>query len=138
MNRSLSKCQFVAFGAGVLLFATLIGVMVLFSLLSKYFQPDAIAVLLLILLLFLSFAFAIAVYAGRHDKVAFITCAVPAMAMGLIDGIKILQFKREMAAHHSMGSLIIGPGFFTLLFGAFILGMTGIALKRFVERLHLQ
>ncbi|MEO6054177.1 MAG: hypothetical protein ABIP97_09210 [Chthoniobacterales bacterium] len=136
MNRSLTKCLFVAFGAGLLSFAAIIGMDLLFSCSAEYFHPDEIAVFLLKVLSPFVFAFAIAVYAGRHDKVAFITCAVPAIAIGLIDYITILQFRMEMAARHSMGSMVTGPGFFILLPWAFVLGVAGIGLKRFVEKLR--
>ena len=91
MTRPLTKCQFVAFGAGVLLCGVtlLVATLVIRPLNEVLYQHFGgwTALVVIQTILFISpvgFAFAVARYAGRHDKVAFITCAVPALAAFLI------------------------------------------------------
>lgn len=86
MKRSLTKCQFVAFAAGLVLCAVLTGIW-LGSL--PFFGGYVIVPLdpsvreAACFLAASVFAFGIARYAGKYDRVAFITCAVAASAVFL-------------------------------------------------------
>lgn len=146
MERPLSKCQFVAFGAGVLQCFILGGISILLRPLheSLYFRAGGIAIWMtsaLALLLPVAFAFGMARYAGRHDKVAFITCAVPALVIFLTGYLLDINIWIESGMRHFMTGGCLGyvPPLDVLgqvkkmlppAFGALLAGTIGIALHR--------
>ncbi|MEO8207036.1 MAG: HEAT repeat domain-containing protein [Chthoniobacterales bacterium] len=136
MNRSLTKCQFVAFGAGVLICGVLVAAGGLLEYLyngNEYLRMGAD--LMVVLVLPVVFAFALAVYAGRHEKVVYITCAVPALALLFTDYLMWLSFSIHCAARHSMGSIVIGgPNFLIVLLWVLFTGLAGIGFKRLYLR----
>lgn len=115
MKRSLTKCQFVAFGSGVLL----CGVMLLIAalvmrplneMIYRHLGGEAGFIITQIMFFIppVGFAFAVARYAGRHDKVAFITCAVPALALFLTGYLFDIRTHVESAARHAMTGGCLG------------------------------
>jgi len=151
-KRSLTKCQFVAFGSGVLLCAVLvlIGVLIIRPLNEYIYQhfgglTDFVVIQTMFFIPPAAFAFAVARYAGRHDKMAFITCAVPALAFFLIGYLSDINTHIESAARHAMTGGILGfvppldvigqltKLFFPALWAAFA-GAIGIGLHRFTKK----
>lgn len=151
MKPTLTKCQFVAFGSGVLLCGVilLVATLVIRPLSEWFYHFGGLSSFAIIqILLFIppvGFAFAVARYAGRHDNVAFITCAVPALAFFLIGYLLDINTYIESAARHAMTGGCLGfvpplhvPGqlskmFFPALWAA-LAGATGIGLHRFIRK----
>lgn len=134
MTRSLTRCQFVAFGAGVVLSAALYG-------LAMLLHPQVGLPPLLGLFLGLGFGLGIPVvfallvarYAGRCERVAYITTLLP----GLVMVIGAFGVERDMhiraAARHAMDHTLSSGWFFPglLLLGwSCVTAAMGIALKR--------
>lgn len=151
MKPTLTKCQFVAFGSGVLLCGVilLVATVVIRPLSEWFYHFGGLSSFAIIqILLFIppvGFAFAVARYAGRHDKVAFITCAVPALAFFLIGYLGDINTYIESAARHAMTGGCLGfappldvPGqlfkmFFPALWAA-LAGAIGIGLHRLTRK----
>jgi hypothetical protein len=151
MKRPLTKCRFVAFGSGLLLCGVILLVvaLVIRPLNEWFYHFGGLSSFVIIQILFfippVAFAFAVARYAGRHDKVAFITCAVPALAFFLIGYLLDINTYIESAARHAMTGGCIGfvppldvigqlsKMFFPALWAA-LAGAIGIGLHRFTKR----
>lgn len=151
-SRSLTKCQFVAFGAGVLLCGVILLVAVLGASprnewIAQHFGDLSSFVIIQALFFFLAagFAFVVARYAGRHDKVAFITCAVPALAFFLMGYLLDINTSIESSARHAMTGGCLGfvpplnvigqliKMFFPALWAA-LAGAIGIGLHRLTRK----
>ncbi|MFZ4774983.1 MAG: HEAT repeat domain-containing protein [Terrimicrobiaceae bacterium] len=152
MKPTLTKCQFVAFGSGVLLCGVLLLVVaVVIRPLNEWFYQHIggritwVALQTMVFIPPVAFAFAVARYAGRYDKVAFITCAVPALAAFLIGYLLDINTYIESAARHAMTGGCLGfvpplhvPGqlskmFFPALWAA-LSGAIGIGLHRLTRK----
>jgi HEAT repeats len=150
MTRSLSRCQFVAFGSGILLCVAFVGAALLLRPLGEsLYQINGLLALVVhytaIILVPAAFAFVVAKYSRRHDTVAFITTATPAILVIVFGYLFDIHTKIESAAHHAMTGGVIGyadpldvPGqiqkaFFPLLW-ALIAGVIGIGAKRLFIR----
>lgn len=115
MKPTLTKCQFVAFGSGVLLSGVILLVVavVIRPLNEGLYQHFGglvtwVTIQTILFLPPVAFAFAVARYAGRHDKVAFITCGVPALAAFLIGYLLDINTYIESAARHAMTGGCLG------------------------------
>lgn len=151
MKPTLTKCQFVAFGAGVLLCGVILLVvaLVIRPLNEWFYHFGGLSSFVIIQILFfippVAFAFAVARYAGRHDKVSFITCGVPALAAFLIGYLLDINTYIESAVRHAMTGGCLGfvppldvPGqlskmFFPALWAA-LAGAIGIGLHRLTRK----
>jgi hypothetical protein len=151
-SRSLTKCQFVAFGAGVLLCGVILLVAVLGASprnewIAQHFGDLSSFVIIQALFFFLAagFAFVVARYAGRHDKVAFITCAVPALAFFLMGYLLDINTSIESSARHAMTGGCVGfvpplhvigqliKMFFPSIWAA-LAGVAGLSLHRLARK----
>ena len=134
MDRSLTKCQFVAFGAGVVLSGVMYGQSMLFH---PHVGLPPLLGLFLGLILFLgiptAFALVVARYAQRWERVAFITTILPAVVM--LVGVYVLEhdMRIRVAARHSLDSGLYSgwfmPGLFVLGWSC-VTALMGIGLKR--------
>jgi len=151
MKPTLTKCQFVAFGTGVLLCGVilLVAALVVRPLNEWFYHFGGLSSFFIIQILFfippVAFAFAVARYSGRHDKVAFITCAIPALVFFLIGYLGDINTHIESAARHAMTGGCLGfvppldvPGqLYKMLLPAIwaaLAGAIGIGMHRFTRK----
>lgn len=148
MHQTRSKCQFVAFGAGVVLIVVLLFLpLIPWWLTGSHSDQGQLGRVFfaLYLLIPIGFSYAVARYSGRDDLVAFITPAVPALTYFLIGYLGDIAIPIEAAATHTMiHSLGSAPPFDLIAqlekmafpaIWVFVIGGAGIGLNRLVNRL---
>lgn len=151
MSPSLTRCQFAAFGVGILLCGALLGASALLRPVQERLDHLDCGVLSMALnygigfAIPAAFAFAMAVYAGRHERVALITCAIPALLIFLIGYLFDINTKIESEVRHAMVGGVLGYRdpldivgqswkFFQPMAWFLVAGGVGIGLKRWAVR----